>query len=287
MNTKQLITDYRQHGIIFPLQALSKSEVCQAQENYLGLGEPGKVVAEGEQRVFGHLLHPWIAQLVAHPMVLDVVRSIIGPNVLVWVSEFNAKAPKTSNFFSWHQDLYYWRHHYDDLRTIPLVTTWLALTHANEGNGGMRVLPGSHTRLLPHAERPCQHNMLTRAQEICVSVDEDEAVSVNLAAGEFSVHHPLLHHASGSNASDQARIGLVTRYVAPNAAAIALHNHAENAGAASALMGTMLFSFGTLSAIATAALSDDSARSLLIVMAICSISAMLVFYLAARQRTTD
>ncbi|GAB3626674.1 phytanoyl-CoA dioxygenase [Pandoraea terrae] len=215
MNAKQFLTDYRQHGIIFPLQALSESEVCQAQEHYLRLCDPGKVVAEGEQRVFGHLLHPWIAQLVAHPIVLDAVRSVIGPNVLVWVSEFNTKAPNTSNFFSWHQDLYYWRHHYDDLRTIPLVTTWLALTHANEGNGGMRVLPGSHTRLLPHAERPCRHNMLTRAQEICVSVDEDEAVPVNLAAGEFSIHHPLLYHASGPNASDRARIGLVSRYVAP------------------------------------------------------------------------
>ncbi|GAB3626675.1 Bcr/CflA family drug resistance efflux transporter [Pandoraea terrae] len=76
-------------------------------------------------------------------------------------------------------------------------------------------------------------------------------------------------------------------FVAPNAAAIALSNHAENAGAASALMGTMLFVLGTLSAIATAALHDDSARSLLIVMAICSTGAILVFYLAARQRTID
>jgi ectoine hydroxylase-related dioxygenase (phytanoyl-CoA dioxygenase family) len=154
-------------------------------------------------------------QLVSHPAVLDAVRHLIGPNILVWVSEFNSKAPNTSNFFSWHQDLYYWKLCYGDLSKIPMVTTWLALSSADESNGCMQVLPGSHTKLVPHEEKPCPYNLLTRSQEIGLNVDASMTIPINLEAGEFSIHHPLLFHASGPNTSSNARVGLVTRYMAP------------------------------------------------------------------------
>lgn len=215
MNIDHLLRVYRNAGAIYPMPALSAAEVRQTWDNYHSLCGAGNAVLEKEHRVFGHLLYPWVAQLVAHPAVLKVVRSLIGPDVLVWVSEFNSKPPRTQRFFSWHQDIYYWQHRYADLRTIPMVTVWLALTDANERNGGMRVLPASHSVLVEHTERPDPQNMLTRAQQVCGPIDESNVAHVNLNAGEFSVHHPLLLHASGPNLSDSPRIGLVTRYVAP------------------------------------------------------------------------
>jgi non-heme Fe2+,alpha-ketoglutarate-dependent halogenase len=215
MNSETLLKQYRRNGIVSPLSALSELEAQQAKQQYLNICDPGKVIARGEKRLFGHLLHPWIGQLVSHPAVLDAVRALIGPNILVWVSEFNCKAPRTSNFFSWHQDLYYWRHQYKDIRTIPMVTTWLALSNVNMNNGCMQVLPGSHTHLVRHIEKQCEDNLLTRAQEIAVDVDEKKILPVTLSAGEFSIHHPLLYHSSGPNVSDEMRIGLVTRYIAP------------------------------------------------------------------------
>ena len=170
----------------------------------------------GDQRLFAHLLHPWVAQLVAHPAVLKVVRTLIGPNVLVWVSEFNAKPPRTNGFFSWHQDLYYWGHRCENLTAIPMVTVWLAVTDANALNGGMRILPGSHSALVEHAEKQDPDNMLTRGQHVAGPIDERGAVHVSLSAGEFSIHHPLLYHASGPNESESPRVGLVTRYVSPH-----------------------------------------------------------------------
>jgi chlorinating enzyme len=155
MTSEILIEQYRRHGVLSPLPALSKLEAQQALRQYLNMCDPGKVIAEGEQRVFGHLLHSWIGQLVSHPTILETLRSLIGPNILVWVSEFNSKAPHTSKFFSWHQDFYYWRHQHKDLRNIPMVTTWLALSDANMTNGCMQVLPGSHTHLVPHRESQC------------------------------------------------------------------------------------------------------------------------------------
>ena len=183
--------------------------------NTSGFCDAGSFVLEGERRIFGHLQHRWIADLVSHPTVMDAVRSLIGPNVLAWVSEFNTKAPKTPHFFSWHQDLFYWRHQYPDVAAIPMVTVWLALSPATLKSGRMRVIPASHDRLLAHQSKNCPHNLLTRAQEICVEVNEAEAVPVELSPGEFSIHHPLLHHASGPNTSDYPRVAIVTRYMAP------------------------------------------------------------------------
>lgn len=215
MNTDYLLKTYREKGVVYPLPALSAVEISQVRGEYRSICDSGRVSPRSEQRVFAHLLHPWVAQLVAHPAVLKVVRALIGPDILVWVSEFNVKLPRAPGFFSWHQDLYYWKHRYNDLSAIPMATVWLALTDADEENGGMRVLPGSHSVLVEHMERPDPHNMLTRAQQVCGAVDESLTVPVNLTAGEFSVHHPLLFHASGPNDSESPRIGLVTRYVAP------------------------------------------------------------------------
>lgn len=210
-----LLSQYRRDGAVSPIKALQEHEAKRAYEEYLSLCAPGEVVAEGENRLFGHLLHGWIAQLVSNGNILDAVRALIGPNVLAWVSEFNSKAPGTSKFFSWHQDLYYWRHQYEDPQTIPMVTVWLALSEANERNGGMRVLPGSHTTLVEHESRPSQDNLLTRSQSVRVEVDEAKAVHINLAPGEFSIHHPLIFHASAPNSGTEPRVGLVIRYMAP------------------------------------------------------------------------
>lgn len=109
MNTCTLLAKYHRQGIIFPLPALSSAEVQQAQQDYLQLCTPGKTVIEDEQRVFGHLVHPWIARLVAHPAILEAVSELIGPNIMVWVSEFNAKAANTPNFFPLHHNMYCWQ----------------------------------------------------------------------------------------------------------------------------------------------------------------------------------
>jgi hypothetical protein len=210
-----LLSQYRRDGAVFPIRALSEADVKRAYEQYLSLCEPGKIVVEGENRLFGHLLHGWVADLVSNGSILDAVRSLIGPNVLAWVSEFNSKAPGTANFFSWHQDLYYWGHQYDDLRSIPMVTMWLALSESDEENGCMRIIPGSHTGLVEHASNPSEDNLLTRGQSVRVEVDEAQSVLMKLAPGEFSIHHPLIYHASGPNTSTKTRVGLVVRYMAP------------------------------------------------------------------------
>jgi ectoine hydroxylase-related dioxygenase (phytanoyl-CoA dioxygenase family) len=79
----------------------------------------------------------------------------------------------------------------------------------------MRVIPGTHlVGQLPHKETHAQDNLLSRGQDIEVSVDEKQAVDVELRPGQISLHHTMIVHGSEPNRSDTRRLGIPIRYVA-------------------------------------------------------------------------
>jgi len=47
-------------------------------------------------------------EIVSDPGVLDVVESMIGPNILLYNSTYIVKEPGAPSFVAWHQDLTYW-----------------------------------------------------------------------------------------------------------------------------------------------------------------------------------
>jgi ectoine hydroxylase-related dioxygenase (phytanoyl-CoA dioxygenase family) len=119
------------------------------------------------------------------------------------------KEPHSKKIVSWHQDLTYW-----DLDNSEETTCWVALTPVSEANGCMKFIPGSQKqRILPHTDTFAEDNMLSRGQEIAVEVDEDDAVNVELAPGQASLHHGHLFHASGPNVSDIPRVAVAIRYI--------------------------------------------------------------------------
>lgn len=73
-------------------------------------------------------------------------------------------------------------------------------------------------------------------------------------------------------------------FVLPNAAALAMAPHGENAGAASALMGTLQFSAGALAALGVGSVGDASAVPMALVMAICGVLAFVFFRLLSGGR---
>jgi chlorinating enzyme len=163
-------------------------------------------------RSYPSQLLPSYAALIRHPRLLDAVRQIIGPDVLVWSCGFFIKEPSSRSFVSWHQDLNYWGLDGDDE-----VTAWYALTPATVENGCMRFVPGSHREKdVPHVDKFEPDNLLSRGQELVQQVDEASAVNVPLQAGQASLHHGHLFHASGPNHTNARRLGVAIRYVAPS-----------------------------------------------------------------------
>lgn len=73
-----------------------------------------------------------------HPRVLDVLEALIGPDVLALQSMLFFNPPGLGGQ-GWHQDAYY-------ITTYPdtLIGAWMALDRADEENGCLWVIPGSH-----------------------------------------------------------------------------------------------------------------------------------------------
>lgn len=208
MLTAAAVRQYQEQGYYAPVPVLSRAEAGNlrgALENFEGEAGP----LAGKLRHKSHLLFTWLNDLVRHPRVLDAVEDVIGPNILCWGSSFFIKEPRNSAFVSWHQDSTYW-----GLDPADVVTAWVALSDSTAANGAMRVIPGSHLLdQVPHRDTFNAENLLSRGQEVMVDVDERQAVMLELAAGEMSLHHVRLIHGSDPNPSGLRRIGFAIRYI--------------------------------------------------------------------------
>jgi non-haem Fe2+, alpha-ketoglutarate-dependent halogenase len=208
---------YEENGYLCPLRVFSDYETAEFRRQFDAYTELHKdylsrLIPRERRAVYGltHLTLPWVHQIVSHPLVLDAVESAIGPDILVWGSDWFVKFPRDAAFISWHQDGAYW-----GLDPPRVTTAWIALSPSTLESGCMQVMPGTQTVQLPQRETYALDNALSRGQEIAVEVDESRAVALCLAPGEMSLHHIGIAHGSKANNSPYPRIGIAVRYIAP------------------------------------------------------------------------
>ncbi|MCC8428120.1 phytanoyl-CoA dioxygenase family protein [Reyranella aquatilis] len=210
--TEGEVDRYRRDGFHFPVRVLSAEEARSCRDRLEQHERTTGGPIAGNMRHKVHLLFTWANNLACHPAILDAVEDLIGPDILCWSSTFFIKEARSPSFVSWHQDATYW-----GLSTDEVVTAWVAFADAPVESGAMRFWPGSHLRnQLEHRDTFDENNLLSRGQEIAVDVPEGAGVDVPLRAGEMSLHHVLLAHASGPNTTDDRRIGLALRYIPPH-----------------------------------------------------------------------
>ena len=213
VNTDAIAERFNRDGFHFPLRVLSQGEAlaCRAELERLEARIDNKELGHKNQINHGHVVFRFASDLIRRPRILDAVEGILGPDILCWSSTFFTKEPRTASYVSWHQDLRYW-----GLSGDEVVSVWVALGRVSEAHGCMRFVPGSHRLgLLEHRDTYDGENFLTRGQEAVCEVDESRTVKVELEAGQASLHHGRLLHASGPNVSDERRVGYVINYIAP------------------------------------------------------------------------
>jgi len=87
---------------------------------------------------FPHKISAVIARTLSHSGVLEVLMSIIGPNIKCMQSMLFVKGPGKPGQ-SWHQDEYY-----IPTRDRSLGAAWIAIDDATVENGCLWIVPGSH-----------------------------------------------------------------------------------------------------------------------------------------------
>jgi hypothetical protein len=206
------VAQYRRDGYLFPVDCLTPDEV----QHYRGCLEAFER-AQGDTfgklpdlvRSKSHLLFTWMDELVRHPRVLDAVESLIGPDILLYHLTSWLKEPHEPSHVSWHQDGTYF-----GLEPAEQVTAWIALTDATPEMGCIKLIPGSQViGQRPHKDMPVPGNLLSRGQTIDHKLDYTQSVMMPLLAGQVSLHHTHIVHASEPNRTDRRRIGIGVSYI--------------------------------------------------------------------------
>lgn len=206
MSASELRAAWQRDGFISPVTIISARE---ASRHRRALEDAEARIGPQHYLDKAHTVLTSPFELATHPAMLDVVESLIGPNILLYNVVYIIKEPHTPTFVSWHQDLTYWGLDSDDQ-----VSAWLALAPATEQSGCMRMIPGSHRHgRYAHMSTNDANNVLKLGQTV-TGIDEGEALLCPLRPGEASFHHGWTLHASGPNASDERRIGLNIQYLA-------------------------------------------------------------------------
>jgi non-heme Fe2+,alpha-ketoglutarate-dependent halogenase len=211
--TERQVQDYRQNGFLFPIPVLSPAEVGECMTNLerveARLGAPLSQ-AEKRWRLGAYTYLPWLDSLIRHPRILDVIEDILGPDILVFTATFFIKEPGTPAFTAWHQDATYFGLHPHDH-----VTAWVAFTDASAQAGCMDVIVpnGSHKQL--HHAAAGLKNSINGAGQVIIDplLDETNIVTMELRAGEMSLHNTLCPHRSAPNAASHRRIGFGISYI--------------------------------------------------------------------------
>jgi chlorinating enzyme len=143
--------------------------------------------------------------------VLDIVESLIGPDIALWSSHFISKPPGVGKRVPWHEDSAYWGKALDPME---VVTIWLAIDQSLPANGCMRVIPRTHDKGYSRYEPVADTAQNVFATEIRRDqFDESSAVDCVLEPNHCSIHHAKLIHGSNANTSTMRRCGYTMRYV--------------------------------------------------------------------------
>ena len=137
--------------------------------------------------------------VVRSPRVVDIVESLMGPDIKLYYDQVFAKPPYAAAN-RYHQDSVFWGFFASNFQ----VTCQILLDDATAENGCVRFIPGSHNFGLVNWDHlPYMLTEDVLAQE----------VAVPLRAGDATFHHSLALHCSGPNTTPHRRRGWSIHYV--------------------------------------------------------------------------
>lgn len=184
-----------------------------------------------------HLEDPTLLDMYGHPAIVERVAQLLGPDLLLWRTQFFPKYPGMGGT-GWHQATSYLN---ETMRVATLtpqrldqlfqLTVWIAVSDSTLENGCLRMVPGTHKELQPMAVEeydPVKHadnksdRFGTKVMYPADGVDDAKAVNLPMKAGEFVIFcERIMHGALPNVTTDDARLGMSGRYIVPD---VRIHN---------------------------------------------------------------
>ena len=155
-----------------------------------------------------HARDPILTEWMTDPLITAVIAHRYGRPLVCPLAHHNClmtKEPAFSSETGWHQDVRYWSFARPDL-----VSVWLPLGPERDANGGLRVIPKSHTADLPadrfderkffRTDHPGNAGWLASQQ------------TMELDVGDVLFFHARTLHAAGRNTTTEAKLAAVFTY---------------------------------------------------------------------------
>jgi hypothetical protein len=140
---------------------------------------------------------PGMFALRTYPDLLDMVESIIGPEITAHQQvSLRPKLPGTTGAVGWHQDNAFLD---KDGRSTLIVNCWIPLAEASRAHGCLQVIRGSHKfGLLPHSSAD--------------DLPPGERVFCEMQPGDVLLTSGQVWHQSEDNTTDTVRWSVDSRY---------------------------------------------------------------------------
>lgn len=165
-------------------------------------------IARGAWLSLRFKLDDYFARLQADKRFVDLAADLLQDEVTQENMQWFNKPAKLGTETPPHQDGFYFM-----LEPNHAVTMWLALNDADEANGCMRYIPGSHKGgIRPHS----RSSNVGFSQGLSQYTEEDYAAEQAIPAqpGDIIVHHCLTVHRAGDNQTERQRASLGFIYFA-------------------------------------------------------------------------
>lgn len=125
-------------------------------------------------------------------------------------SKLMQKEPRVGGAWEWHQDYGYW---YKNEFLLPdqMMSVMVAITDANQENGCLQVIKGSHK--MGRVEHGFSGEQVGASQRyVDLALKTMELIYVELKGGDVLLFHSNLLHRSEANLSDKPRWSMISCY---------------------------------------------------------------------------
>lgn len=224
--TDEQVAFYRENGYLIVENALSTDEVeelrretveiCRGTYGPIRNGfthSPDETDDEVIQRYlcihFPHKISEIMYRYLAHPVIVDALTKVIGPNVKCMQSMLFVKSAGKPGQ-AWHQD-----EDFIPTRDRTLTGAWMALDDATVENGTLWLLPGSHKPgVLWPQEQQNDERFDCTVESYGFPYRDEDAIPVNVKTGAIVFFNGYLLHRSLPNyAKSGYRRVLVNHYM--------------------------------------------------------------------------
>ena len=222
----ELLARYQRDGYVVLADALTAGEVRALRDEAVRIcrGERGAVdgvepsVADGPDEFvvrrylcihFPHKLSALMRGMLAHPVVVNALTRLVGPDIKAMQSMLFIKSEGKPGQ-AWHQDELF-----IPTRDRSLTAAWIALDDATVENGCLWVLPGSHRPGVLYPDRDHHDPRFDcEVEAYDFPYRDQDAVAVEVPAGSVVVFNGYLLHMSLPNSGRHGlRRALVHHYM--------------------------------------------------------------------------